>query len=398
MAKLSCPYCYRSIRRSELWFLCTGRGEPGRPSCVPKEDPVRTQETGWSEPSRPAFPPLNPLLDRRQAKCPHDGSLSRIRTCPHCHTPLPQNFGSARNPLIAMVGAKGTGKTVYLTVLTQELRGPLRRRFDAAVRFVGDTHSGSESPVRWILANMDQLFNHRAIGPLTPLAEDGRREPLVIEWRRKARRFWGKPRYRTSFLSFYDTAGEDLTSLQRARDLRYLGSADALILLLDPFMLPEVQSRLSLPPSAVMSTESTHDVVSRVTEQLQESKGVKDDGLIDIPVAVAFAKMDAFFDQFDSDDPLLTTPDPGAAYDEEHGQTTHEHVRSLLHELGGDDIDMHLENYYGNYRYFAVSALGAPPDYATATVSSGGVRPHRVDEPLVWLLSHFGVVPRRGAE
>jgi hypothetical protein len=54
---------------------------------------------------------------------------------------------------------------------------------------------------------------------------------------------------------------------------------------------------------------------------------------------------------------------------------------------------------YTNFRYFAVSSLGAEPDYEAdrqaAPVSESGVRPFRVDEPLVWLLSQFHVVPSR---
>ena len=44
---------------------------------------------------------------------------------------------------------------------------------------------------------------------------------------------------------------------------------------------------------------------------------------------------------------------------------------------------------------FAVSALGAPPDYANSIVDARGVRPFRVAEPLLWLLSQFQVIPRQ---
>jgi hypothetical protein len=48
---------------------------------------------------------------------------------------------------------------------------------------------------------------------------------------------------------------------------------------------------------------------------------------------------------------------------------------------------------YSAFRYFAVSALGAEPDYRRATVDEAGVQPFRVEEPLLWLLSRFDVVP-----
>jgi hypothetical protein len=294
-----------------------------------------------------------------------------------------------------MVGARGTGKTVYLTVLANALRTSLRRRFAADVRLTGDKQGDFRSPLQWLQQNVDRMFVHRELAPQTQPARDGRREPLVFEWRWEEKVAGLVPRYRTSFLSFYDTAGEDLHSQQTAYDLAYLGAADALILLLDPFMLPQARERIYLPDAAISSTEATIDVVNRVTEQLRSSHSVNPTRKIPIPVAVAFAKIDAFFDLLGSDHALVRTPPATGAYDEVAGQRTHEHIRALLHEWGADDLDTHFRYNYATFQYFGVSALGGPPDYDTATIS-GGVHPHRVEEPLVWLLSRFGVVPRQG--
>ena len=59
---------------------------------------------------------------------------------------------------------------------------------------------------------------------------------------------------------------------------------------------------------------------------------------------------------------------------------------------GGDDIDRHMRQNYGDYRYFAVSALGAEPDYTTGQVAAGGVQPHRVEDPVLWLMAKAGTV------
>src|SRR5262249_44635231 len=182
-------------------------------------------------------------------------------------------------------------------------------------------------------------------------------------------------------------------------DQAYLGAADALILLLDPFMIPQARAQLkNLPAAAVRaSTETTIEVVGRITETLRTSKAVSSKSLIDIPVAVAFAKMDAFYFHLGGNDCLQREPatreEP--AYDERNGRLTHEGVRGLLHEWKADDIDGHLRRNYRTFRYFAVSALGAPPDYENAAVDPAGVVPHRVDEPLVWLLSQFRIVKSR---
>lgn len=320
--------------------------------------------------------------------------MSGVRACPDCHTPLPANFGGSKSPLIAMVGAKGTGKTVYLTVLANALRTSLRRRFDADVRLAGDGQGASGSPSHWLEGNVRQIFTDRALFPTTMPAIEGRREPLVFEWRWEQRVAGIGSRYRTSYLSFYDTAGEDLATQEKTHYLSYLRAADALIVLLDPFMLPQARQRIYLPPSAIASTEDTDGVLGKVTNSLRASKGVRPERKIQIPVAVAFAKIDAFFGLLGSDHPLVRTPPADGGYDDNAGEATHEEIRALLHEWGADGVDTLLRHSYANFRYFAVSALGGPPDYDSGTIT-GGVHPHRVDEPLVWLLSQFGVVPRQ---
>lgn len=383
MPALACPYCYHRIPARRLWYQCSGQNEPGYPVCPTTRDLDRERETGYARPSRPSFPPERRLIPApRKEKCPDCRGRSGIRVCPCCHTPLPVNFAESTSPLIAMVGAKSTGKTVYLTVLTQELRHGLRRRFAADVHLSGDQPSPTSTA---------DLYTNRKLFAQTAQANAGRREPMVFEWRQEHRGLQGTT-FKTSFLSFYDTAGEDLISQEGVHDLQYLGAADALILLLDPFMLPQARDRVRLPDDAYSDGEPTLDVLSRITDKLRITHEVKAKKKIDIPVSVAFAKIDAFYDELGSDHPVLATPAAGPEYDEGSGQDIHEHIRALLHDWGADDVDTHLRFNYANFRYFAVSALGAQPNYTTREIDPGGIRPHRVDEPLVWLLSKFGVV------
>jgi hypothetical protein len=392
MSKVSCPYCYKKVDGHRLWYQCTGRGLPGRPECKQVVDQDRAREAGYNEAVRPSFgvTTRNPIWPAKAA-CPACGADSGIRVCPNCHTPVSANFGSSASPLIAMVGAKGTGKTVYLNVLGHELLHDVRRRFGADVRMSG---AGQRSAVADALA-VNELFTGHQLMQQTEAAPNGRRAPAVFEWRQEQRVAGLLRRYRTTYLSFYDTAGEDLTNQETTHDLVYLNAADALILLLDPFMIPGARDRVQLPAEAVRSAESTVDVVNRVTEKLRSSHGIKSSRNIKIPVAVAFAKIDAFFDLLGGDHPLLRPPPARAAYDEVAGLATHEQLRALLYEWKADEIDTHLRFNYANFRYFAVSALGTPPDYVTNQLDPRGVRPFRVAEPLLWLLSHFNVVPRQ---
>jgi hypothetical protein len=387
---LACPYCYERINPRQLWFRCTGRRAPGRTPCERQFDEARKAMTGIDELVLPSFQgpsrSLRPVNSAIHEPC---GAESGIKVCPHCHSRMPATFGEGSSPLIAMAGARHTGKSVYLKVLSHQLRHGMGRRFDADVRLSGDgqfARDGSD-----FLNPAGDLFPDRKLYQRTNAAVLGRRDPIVFAWRQRK-----MARYDTTFLSFFDTAGEDLAAQDSVDNLRYLGAADALILLLDPFMIPQAREQLNLPEDAVDSTASTIDVVNRVTDNLRESRHLGGRKNIPIPLAVVFAKIDAFFDVLGENHPLVQRPQPGPYYDEAAGRMTHEYVRAQLAEWGAHDIDYHLTHNYKRFRYFAVSALGAEPDYATDEVNPRGVHPFRVDEPLLWLLSQFNVVPSKG--
>jgi hypothetical protein len=414
MATVACPYCYHPINQGKLAYQCLGRGVPGGPRCAKREDELRQQLTNVRTAAYPTFVPAPRRLlgsigkgGAGKSMCPHCGGRTGLRACPACHTPLSSIFAESRSPLVGMVGGKGAGKTVYLSVLYHELCTTVRRRFLADIRLTGDQQGGAGSPRQWLENYVEQLFTHRKLFEQTAESPGGLRAPVVIEWR-QPHRWLGLPRlgprrFGTTVLSFYDAAGEDLTSQDRVHTQAYLGVADGLILLLDPWQLPGAMDRIDVPAAAVREAEPPLEVLNRITELLRVTHGVKASRRVKVPLAVVFAKMDAFFPVLGGNHPLLVKPaallrhDQVAGYDETAGQDTHEHVRSMLHEYGADDIDAHLMHNYAIFRYFAVSALGATPDYTAKAVDPGGVQPFRVEEPLLWLLKGFGVIDRSRA-
>jgi hypothetical protein len=396
MAVVACPYCYERINQGRLAYICVGRGVPGGTTrCTRSVDPVRQSLTSVAVPSFPVFtvPSRGPLPTPRRAPCPGCRGETAVRACPTCHTPLSQTFLGSPSPLIGVVGGKGAGKSVYLSVLNHQLRTTVRRRFRADIRLCGDQQGGLGAPRQWLDTYEEQLFTHGKLFAGTAAAANGVRPPVVLEWRQPRRRL-GMGSTSTTVLSFYDAAGEDLTTQEGVHTQKYLGVADGLVLLLDPWQLRGALDHIEVPPEAVQAAEPPLSVLGMITDLLRAEHRVRPRSRIRVPMAVVFAKMDAFYDALGEDHPLRATPRELPAYDEVAGAHTHEQVKALLHEYRADDIDALLTLNFTTFRYFAVSALGAAPDYAAATVDPGGVRPFRVEEPLLWLLSRFGAIDR----
>ncbi|SDC89461.1 TRAFAC clade GTPase domain-containing protein [Actinokineospora iranica] len=392
MPIVACPYCYHRIDSKRLLFQCTGRRAAGtRDRCVKRLDEDRRRLTGYSADSWPTFAAENPGL--AVAPCPKCQVDSGVRACPVCHTPLPANFADSRSPLIGIVGGKNAGKTVYTTVLAHELRHKIRRRFSADIWFAGDQQGGDGSVSDWLAKYEAALFEDSKLFESTMSAADGIKVPLVLQWRQE-RRSLGRKVLNTTTLSFYDAAGEDMTSQEFVNAQAYLAAADGLIVLLDPFQLAGARDRIAVPDAGRRDAEQPVNVLHRVTDLLRTTHGVRGRAKIDVPLAVVFSKIDAFYPMLGDDHPLLRQSPQGPHYDEAIGRDTDDHLRALLDDLGADDIDAHLRAHYKRFRYFAVSSLGAEPDYDRKLIGAGGVRPFRVDEPLLWLLSLFKIIDK----
>jgi hypothetical protein len=228
------------------------------------------------------------------------------------------------------------------------------------------------------------LYKKENLPQATQTYEAGKgRVPIVLRWRADKK---------STMLAFLDSAGEDFLSEETSSAIRYLQACEFLIVALDPFSLPGARDQLSLPPKAVQGADNASVyTLHQITTKLRTSQG-KANRKIQVPVAIAFTKMDAFFPSFEEDNPLLATAPAVPSYNEADGLAVHEQIRTLLKEWDAWEIETHMSQYYEDYRYFGVSALGAQPDYDQGHVAAGGVRPHRVEDPILWLMSKAKMV------
>ncbi len=385
-----CPFCFHRIDVARLWYQCLGRGSV---ECKKEADKARRELTKSTLETYCSFPP--PEGAKGPAYCPTCGGKTNLRACPKCHTALPSDFAESASPMIGLVGAKGSGKTVLMTVLVKHLRDTIGKRYDADISLATDNPDGHQGVSDYQANREAPLFKGGSLPPPTSALGSGARQhssPVLLRWRQEASR-WGRTSIDSTMLSLVDTAGEDLNDVSTAFTLQYLSVCDGLVVLLDPFALPGARATLNLPDAAINVDEDTPlRVVTNITEMLRIEHDLKKGKKIAIPVAVVFTKVDAFFPTLDRGNPLMTTAPGVPAYVNADGQAVHEHVLALLHQWNAQDVDTHLRLNYKDFRYFGVSALGAEPDYENSRVAVGGVRPHRVEDPVLWLLSKAGTV------
>jgi hypothetical protein len=381
--QLGCLYCRAEFAERDISFRCSGRIGPEGRRCDVQPDDARGR---WLNDPRP-LPPVF-AADGRQpsAVCPGCGESTHEHVCPHCHRRLPHGFGQTDHWPVAIVGSAQSGKTVLMTVLIHELSHQLGGAAGVAVRGL------DEETLRAFHADYDHpLFDqHTLPKPSDPLAGCPPRSPLIFELA-QANPGWRDRRRRRIIASFLDMNDQDLASpAGQDQAARYLTSARAVILVLDPLQLPGARGlarpEAIRPEQAGTADERPAALLSRVTGPLlsaPDSRG----GLIRKQVAVVVAKLDAVEHTLPVGSPLTVRPALRSRFDIQDGDAVHAQVQHLIDKWDGPQFNLNLRAYFTRYRYFGISALGSPPkDPATA----GVVVPHRIHDVALWLLREFG--------
>lgn len=377
---LVCPYCYHAFGEREIQFRCSGRRDAGHPACAPEHD------EGQAMMGRTAMlPPVFTADGRRDvAACPKCHLPTRDQVCPKCHTRLPATFGAVQGRLIALVGPSQAGKTAFMTVLIHEMRHTAGEILNSSTMGADETtQERFISEYEWPMYEQSKLN-------LTAPRQD-RIAPLVFRFTMNQRvRF--RPHSRELLLSFADSAGEDLVSVEKIELMaRYLAAADAVFVLIDPLQFGAVRDQLrpgTPMPSQAWGMGEPVAVFDRITRLLLAGTGQQQ---IDKPVAIVLSKLDVLWQLLASGDLLRAPKHVTPAFDDNDSLAIHRVVRAMLEDWGAPTIDQMARRYYKQFRYFAISALGVTPT-AHNRIPEQGIHPHRVTEPFMWLLSKFGLM------
>ena len=326
------------------------------------------------------------------------GGTCTQEVCPACHRDLPEQWRNRRVFTMAMAGARGSGKSVYIAVAVETLI----RYAQARGRTVGPETTGTQ-----------EVYSSRYYKPLyqenkvvegtPPIAAGGayQRDPLI----------WsvvGGPE-RLSIV-MRDLSGEDVEKLAGVRpNFSFIDRADLVVFLFDPLMLESVRQVLA----GVIPDVDAHRLGARPGEVLprilaQTGSGTarlalvisKFDSLHQLPRvsdsrAAILANPAAHFNQDATMRRTALAPDLAAAQFEADSRFLDAEVRALFDRINEESVTLVADQAARDgriaaVRHFAVSAVGESPLHANQ-LTQRGISPFRVLDPILWGLSAKGV-------
>lgn len=359
MKKFTCPYCYEEHTIKECRLKCSFNIAGKKSDC---RKGVDKDEEGW-------------VLQKFNKKCYKCKEARKQIFCPILEEEIPRDFVELGTSFsVALLGAKASGKSNYIAVLINEIRKKMPAQFHCTL----DICCSEESRRYYENYYAKPLFEDKRVVEMT---QEGAIPPLIFPLRFLKQRTQKK---KMVTLTFYDTAGENLNSIDSMGG--YILNAKGIILLLDPLQVSSIRKKLQGKMTLPKQNTDTVEILNRVIQNIRTVKNIT--GTINVPIALVFTKMDALekYDILSADSCL---------------REESEHLRRgafVLSDFGNTDIEMRgiLENWmdeeviqmlkqFSKYSVFGLSALGEIPK--DNKISGDEIHPKRVLDPLLWLLA-----------
>lgn len=380
MQKIICPFCFERFALREARFRCMNRECPRR-----TPDSMYAKARGSREiiMGRALMGPAR--LFTRKVECDECRVVSTTRICPYCHFELADDVGQVDQRIIAIIGGRATGKTHYIASLVMRLQNEVGKNFNITVRMADD-----DTRERWNRDFYTPLFVRKALlRPTLPVSLDQQvKSPLVFRLT-----FGSGARKHTLNLSFFDSAGEDMASLEMMSSphYRYICQADGIIFLLDPLQIPSLRHRLTavnlptLDPNAY--PEHIVGCLHKLFKKEKEKEKVK------VPIAFTLSKVDVLLPAMNENieaGSRLRRPSLHQGYiDLDEMGAVNTEIANYLRVWLGPNFSDDVAKDFVNYSYFGVSSLGEPPDRNNHLTA---VSPLRVEDPFLWLLYKLDIV------
>ncbi|MDL2233811.1 hypothetical protein LJC63_09600 [Ruminococcaceae bacterium OttesenSCG-928-L11] len=349
-----CPNCFEKHPPEEFAFACTKTG-CGREGTT--------------------IPPAEVLIQGGKPLCPSCRSHLSERLCPSCGYAIIAEDDTVPSVPISIVGAEGSGKSNYLSVSIDQIRRNLSKHYDCSLYPLGgdDTIKHYETRYYQPLFVKGQCINSTQQEEVTPLLYS-----LI---------FSGSPMAgRSCNLTFYDACGANFKSERVMSDYnRSVYNARGILFFVDPFQIASVRDNVRSTGRQV-SNEDAATLLARTIHLIRQGGGRKNiRRKIDIPIAVCLTKADTIRGLLDPSSFILypSRHTKHRRFDLPDHNSTSLEVKSLLESWGEVEIVNQVTSQFSDYAFFALSSLGSPP---TENNSINHISPHRVLDPLLWVL------------
>lgn len=359
-----CPYCLEELRSKDLKMAC--------PLCGTEVVPTKAD-----------------TLMKKLPKCKQPGchnTAAGDKLCGFCGTKLPADIMDyAKYLRFSILGITGAGKTNFLTTMLHELRHTPGTPLVLAPMDSETSASFQE--------NDRAIYESRQPVPATPPGTP----PKPQQWRIRDRTKMTSKSVPSYSLTIFDGAGEDCEHIDPVIS-RYISGSKVLVILIDPLALHGVKSAIS-QDILNWSTSASHDLdasatmVDGLANYIRQSCNIRPGKLIDRDVAVVFTKIDAVKESFGSSTVMQPSPHLSQkGFVRADSDAVDAEIRDWLESRGEtsflDAIDTNFQKK--KIRFFGVSSFGQPP---TGSAQLGKVMPHRVLDPLMWMLSREDIIP-----
>lgn len=382
--KTVCPFCFHAFALRAMRFRCLA------PTCKGREiDPIYADARGTEAvvKGRVLLPGKVGLSGvPHEALCDACKMISHTKLCPYCHFELPHDVGQVDQRIIAIIGGRATGKTHYIASLITRLQNDVGKNFGFTVRMLGD-----QTQERWERDFYTPLFVRKTVlQPSRPAQIDPEiKSPLIF---RLTFNGSGGGYRRVLNLSFFDSAGEDMSSLTTmALQNRYITYANGIIFLLDPLQIPSIRQQLATSanfPAADLKASPEY-IVGRLRDLFEREHRLRVTQKVKVPVAFTLSKIDTLFALLEPGSEFHHPGNHNGYLDLDDVQSVHSEILTYLSLWLNPNFCNIIHSNFGRYTYFGVSSLGEQPDQNNRL---SAISPLRVEDPFLWILQQFGLI------
>lgn len=354
MKSALCPKCFAETTEEKWIYSCK------RDNCKAKGNPVLSAQAVRGRGDAPA--------------CPECGEAYASPLCPLCGFSVYEEESGSGSLSVSIVGSEGSGKSHYLSVLIDEMKNRVAEAYGCALFPLG----GDDTITHYESEYYRPLFEHgHTIAP----TEQDEINPLIYSL------VFQKERPMKAFgLTLYDSCGanfESITSMSNSS--RSLYHSGGIIFLIEPTQLPTVKEWISSKGGKVCDADAA-SLFTRMIQLIRTGNGQKNmRQKIDVPVAICVSKLDVARHLLDASSFLLASPRhlKSDRFDTLDFDACNLEAQSLIEAWGGGEIIRQAASQLSDYAFFGFSSLGEAP---AATGGVPRIAPHRVTDPLLWLL------------